>query len=90
MSDEREHAEPRNAKPVAGDARLQCLDGIAARKERRQALRPIRQARERHRDAADDQHRQENALPERLHRRHVVGHHRDHQAEPDERERDDT
>ena len=85
---ERKHAEACGAQPVAGDARLQRVDGVPSGKERRQTLRPVRKARERNRDATDDQHRQEDALPERLHRGHVVGHHRNHEAEPDERECD--
>ena len=85
---ERQHAEAGGAQPVAGHARLQRLDRVAAWKEAGQSLRPVGQARERHGDAADDEHRQKDALPERLHRRHVVGHHRNHQAEPDEGERD--
>ena len=40
------------------------------------------------RDPADDEHRQKNALPERLHGGHVVRQGRDHQPEPDQRKRD--
>ena len=85
--DERQRAEARGAQPGPGDAGLQRLDRVAAREESRQTLRPVGQARERHGNAADDEHRQEDALPERLHRRHGVGHHRNHEPEPDEGER---
>jgi hypothetical protein len=50
-------------------------------------LRPSGQAGERDRDAADDQHREKNALAERLHCRDVVGERRDHQPEADEGKR---
>ncbi len=86
---EGEDTELRRAEAVARDAGLKCLDGVAARKERGETLRPLRQRRERDGNAADDQHRQEDALPERLHRRHGIRHHRDHQAEADEREGDE-
>ena len=50
-------------------------------------LGPRGQTRQLHRDAADNQHRQKNALPERLHRRHVIRQHRQHETQADERKR---
>ena len=76
----------RAPKPAPVTLGLHRLDRVAAGEKRRDVLRPVRQALERHRHAADDQHRQEDALAERLHRRNVVGQRRDHQAEADERE----
>ena len=86
---EREQVEAHGAQSVARHRRLQRLDRVAAREERRDVLRPVGQAREPDRDAADDQHRQEDALSERLHRGHVVGHHRHHEAQAEKRERDE-
>ena len=84
---QREQVEARRCEARAGDRRLHRFDRIAPRKKRRDVLRPVRQAGQRHGDATDDQHRQEDALPERLHGGNVVGQHRDHEAEPEKRER---
>ncbi len=86
---QRQQAEAHGRQSGPGDARLQRLDGVAAGKKRRDVLRPFRQARDRNRDPADDEHGQEDALAERLHRGHVVGHHRHHEPQADKREGDE-
>ena len=82
-----QQAESHHAKAGAGDRRLHRLHGIAPWEERREVLHPLGQAGQLHRDAADDEHRQEDALPQCLHRRHVVGERRDDEAEAHQRER---
>ena len=86
---EREQAESRAGAAAPVHCGLQRLNRVAAGEERRHVLRPLRQRRELHRHSADDQHRQKNALPEGLHRRHVVRERGDHEPEPDERKRDE-
>ena len=82
--EQRQHAESRVPKTGSHHTRPERLDGVAAWKEGRDMLRPLRQALQRHRHAADDQHRQEDALAERLNGRHVVGHRRNDEAQADE------
>ena len=77
----RENIESRCGGASARNAGLNGLHGVAARKKCGNVLRPGRQTGKRNRDPADNQHRQENALAESLHRRHVGGKHGDIEAD---------
>ena len=82
-----QQTEARASESRAGDGRLDRIDGVAAGEKRRHVLGPLGQAGERHGDAANDQHWQEQALAERLHGGDIVGEHRDHEAQSEKRER---
>jgi hypothetical protein len=84
---QRNQAEASGPEPVSHHRRLDGFHRVAPREERRDVLRPLGQALERHRHPPDDQHRQEDALAERLDRRHVVRHRRNHEPQAEKCER---
>ena len=74
------------SRSVSRYAGLKRFYRISPREKSRDVQRPFREARQRHRNPAHDQHGQEDALPQRLNGGHVVGHRRDHQAQAEKRE----